>query len=214
VDHRGAGPETSWQFRSVSVPEPMVAGIHALTQAVVEEGQSLGDVAELLRRMGDLLCQPVPLSSSRPPAKLVMLAAILPLAARVKKVASDIELRMLLILADAGVALEFEMGREIPVQYHDRCSENEWGLSKPDFYHPRKRLAIFCDSEAHHSSPEARARDNGVLSALQHKKITTLRFTSGQILKEPIAVGRMVLAHLTNRPSTRKPISSNGRNAA
>jgi hypothetical protein len=114
---------------------------------------------------------------------LVVLSALKPLSARLNNLASDIELQMFGILAYAGLALEFETGREIPVQYHDRNSDDNRGVAKPDFYHPAKRVAIFCDSEAHHGSADARARDNGVSSALQHKSITTLRFTSGQILR-------------------------------
>src|SRR5690349_17159332 len=101
------------------VPVEMVPGIHAVTQSVIEEGQPLDHVAELLVTLGALLNHRVPRSNVFPPAALVRLAALGPLQRRVKALASEIELRMLFILAEAGVALEFETSCEIAVQYPD-----------------------------------------------------------------------------------------------
>ena len=116
---------------------------------------------------------------------------------------------MLLILAKAGVALEFETGRQIAVEYPDRCSDHGWGVAKPDFYHRRARLAIFCDSEAYHSSAEARARDNGVSSALQLIGVKAIRFTGGQIIRDPHAVGLVV--RLSSEQTTAVRISGSER---
>ena len=70
---------TAIGFRHVVVPAPMVQGIHALTQSVIEEGQSVDAVGVLLIRLGALLCHRVPRASRRPPAALVLLAALAPL---------------------------------------------------------------------------------------------------------------------------------------
>ena len=76
-------PEATLQFRSITVPTPLVDGMQALTRAVIESGQSPDDLGDLLRQMGSLLCQEVPRSSSCPSAALVLMAAINPLAERI-----------------------------------------------------------------------------------------------------------------------------------
>jgi hypothetical protein len=180
----------------VAVPTPFVDGIHALTQAALEHGHAQEEIADIVRRVGKMLRYTVPRCGRYPSPTLIRLAALGPLAARIQNLSSELELIMLEILADAGVALEFETARVITVRYPDRCCDDDYGPARPDFYHPRRRVAIFCDSEAHHASPEARARDNGVTAALQRKGIVVLRFTSGQIRRHRLSVGKTILAHV------------------
>ncbi|MGH9890462.1 MAG: hypothetical protein ACREA0_00445 [bacterium] len=106
-------------FRSINVPVQLIPGVHALVQAVVEEGESVEDAAALLHRIGVLLRYRVPHATSRISTKLISLAALVPLTRLVKNLASENELRVLFILADAGVALEFETGAQVAVRYPD-----------------------------------------------------------------------------------------------
>jgi hypothetical protein len=201
----------SLAFRQITVPDAIVRGYHAVSQAVVEDGQSAEEVGNLLLLLGNLLSFRVPLSDSLPATRLLR-QPLLRLQNQLQNARSDLELRMLVILTDAGVAEHFATGCQIAVQYPDRCSDDEVGVAKPDFYYRRAKLAIFCDSDQFHSSPEARARDNGVTSALQHRGIRVLRFTGAQISRAPVAVGRTILAHLAI--SRLSPASKGGRHAA
>jgi very-short-patch-repair endonuclease len=81
--------------------------------------------------------------------------------------------------------------------------EDDWGEATPDFYCRHAKLEIFCDSDEFHSFPEARARDNGVTSALQNRRITVLRFTDGEIRKTPLKVANTILRHLQPKRAKR-----------
>jgi hypothetical protein len=183
-------------FRTLCVPLPMADGVLALADLAVDGAHLAAEIGDLLMLLHTALAHPVPRATSRVSAKLISQAALQPLLARLGPLESELELRMLWILADAGVALEFETGREVSVKYPDRLCGDQWGVTRLDFYHRRARLALFCDSTEHHTSGEARARDNGVCSALLLRKITPLRFTTYQILNQPRLVGTIVLEHL------------------
>ena len=127
---------------------------------------------------------------------LVTRAALKPLLERVKNLESPLEEDCLGVLADVGVALDFRNGRSLLVPYFDRLTGSRNGQTTPDFFHPWRRLAIFCDSAIHHSSPEDRARDNGVSAACLLRGITPLRFTTQQIRNTPGQVTAVILAHL------------------
>jgi len=191
-------------FRTLCVPSPMAGDVLALIGLAVEGEQPPAEIGDCLKTVGDILGHRVPNATSRVPAKLIARAALGRLFTLVRGLESELELRMLNILADADVALDFVNGREIGVRYPDRLSGDQWGVAKPDFYHRRARLAIFCDSNEHHGSRQARSRDNGVSSALLLRGITPLRFTGDQILNQPMIVGRVVLEHLkVIKPRTR-----------
>jgi hypothetical protein len=198
-------------FRQIRVPETLVRGFHAVSQSVLEDGHSPEDVSNLLLLMRRILSHRVPLSDSLPAPALAR-HPLLQLLTQLKGLRSDLELRMLMILTDAGIASHFHSGCKVAVRYPDRCAEDEIGYAYPDLYCRRPRLAIFCDSEEFHSSPDARARDHGVSLALQLRGDTVLRFTGTQIRKSPITVGRMILAAFSNNPPKKQ--SSRRRDAA
>jgi hypothetical protein len=126
-------------------------------------------------------------------------AAMKPLLERVQNMESPLEVEIYDILADIGLALDFRNGKALAVRYPDRLFGSQDGLTRPDSYHPWTRLAVFCDSTAHHSSSADRSRDNGVNSACILRGIIPLRFTTEQIRFAREEVAATILAHLGKR---------------
>lgn len=174
----------------------MADGVLALSGLAAEGEHPPAEIGRILMRLHQLLSFPVPNAKSRVSPGLIDLVGLRPFMGMVRGLESELNLQMLIILANAGVASEFETGVALRVPYPDRLTGDPWGTAMPDFYHRRAALAIFCDSELHHASREARGRDNGVSSALLLRGIKPIRFTSHQILHQPLVVGRSVLAHL------------------
>jgi uncharacterized protein DUF559 len=167
----------------------------------------------LLLLVAGLLSHPLPRSSLLPPARLIR-QPLLHVLAQLKGLQSELELRMLLILSDAGIASHFHTGRKVAVRYPERPPEDQWGHAYPDLYCRRPRLAIFCDSEQFHASSDARGRDHGVSLALQLQGVTVMRFTGSQIMREPDKVGCMVRAAFDSAPVPPQKSSGFRRDAA
>jgi hypothetical protein len=164
-----------------------------------EHGHPAAEVLELVRWIVTVLTYPVPNSQRHPSPKLVR-TILMMLQERVAGLDSDPELALLEILGDLRVPLEFETGRAITVKYAERLTGDQVGTTKPDQFHRRAKVAVYCDSELHHSSRDARARDHGVSAALALRGITALRFTAHQILHQPKQVGAIILEHLKVKP--------------
>jgi hypothetical protein len=200
-------------FRSISVPASLADGILAVTKAVNEDGQPASEVADLLLLIGKILSYRVPLCDRPVPVSLVRTELLRLYYRQLVGLDSDIDLRLLTILSDAGLAHHFITGHKIAIQYHDRPGEDNWGETTPDSYCGWRKLAIYADTKDFHSSPDARVQDYGVNCGLTHRGIIPLRVTSGMIIRDPMAVARMVLAYF--RPKSGKgPDASKGRRDA
>lgn len=58
-------------------------------------------------------------------------------------------------------------------------------LTEADFFLPEQRLAVFCDSRAHHSSPQAKQKDAAIDDALREIGIRSLRIFGPEIANSP-----------------------------
>jgi len=65
-------------------------------------------------------------------------------------------------------------------------------ITEADFFFPEQRLAVFCDSRAHHSSPEAKQKDAAIDDALREIGIRSLRVFGPDIANSPFASARKV----------------------
>jgi len=59
-------------------------------------------------------------------------------------------------------------------------------ISEADFYFEEQRVAIFCDSVAHHSSDEAIAKDNAIDQKLEKIGIRSIRISGPDIVASPL----------------------------
>ena len=59
-------------------------------------------------------------------------------------------------------------------------------ITDADYYFPDKKLAVFCDSIAHHSSPEAIKKDKNIDEKLRKIGIASMRVCGRDIAKSPI----------------------------
>lgn len=69
-------------------------------------------------------------------------------------------------------------------------------ITEADFYFPEKKLAIFCDSVAHHSSLDAKIKDHAIDEKLNKIGIRSLRICGRDIAQSPMASARLVEAEL------------------
>lgn len=69
-------------------------------------------------------------------------------------------------------------------------------INDADFYFPEKKLAVFCDSVAHHSSPEAKKKDEAIDEKLKRIGIRSLRICGRDIAKSPMASAKLVETEL------------------
>ncbi|WP_290500860.1 hypothetical protein [Alcanivorax sp.] len=72
-------------------------------------------------------------------------------------------------------------------------------ITDADFYFPDKRLAVFCDSVAHHSSPEAKKKDREIDEKLNKIGIQSLRICGTDIARSPMESARIVESELRNQ---------------
>lgn len=69
-------------------------------------------------------------------------------------------------------------------------------ITDADFYFPDKKLAVFCDSVAHHSSPEAKRKDKAIDEKLKIIGIRSLRICGRDIAQSPMESARLVETEL------------------
>jgi hypothetical protein len=69
-------------------------------------------------------------------------------------------------------------------------------ITDADFYFPEKKLAVFCDSIAHHSSPAAKRKDEAIDEKLKRVGIRSLRISGRDIAQSPMDSARIVEAEL------------------
>lgn len=69
-------------------------------------------------------------------------------------------------------------------------------ITDADYYFPTQRLAVFCDSVAHHSSPKAIAKDKAIDEKLESIGITSLRICGRDIANSPKDCAYRVLKKL------------------
>jgi hypothetical protein len=181
--------------RTVTLP----AEIAEVAVALAHHAEACGTVPEMAAAL-DLLLRitsvTVPDGKQSVSPSLVSRAALKPLLERVENLESPLEEDCLGVLADAGVALDFRNGRSLLVRYFDRLTGPLDGKTTPDFFHPWTRVAIYCDSAAHHSSREDRARDNLVNIALMLRGYAPVRLTTELIRSRPKVVVSVVTACL------------------
>jgi len=65
-------------------------------------------------------------------------------------------------------------------------------ITEADFYFPDKKLAVFCDSVAHHSSLEAIKKDSAIDKKLNKIGINSLRICGRDIAKSPLECAKRV----------------------
>lgn len=104
---------------------------------------------------------------------------------------SPIELFLIQALAQEGLfpdiqTLIFKDGTTFPNYYEMVSSlklKNQGHLiTEPDLYFKEQRLAIFCDSNLHHSSSEAKTKDRKIVDKLEGLGITPLRLNGSEIV--------------------------------
>lgn len=71
-------------------------------------------------------------------------------------------------------------------------------ITETDFYFPHKKLAVFCDSIAHHSSSEAIKKDAEIDRKLNNIGIQSLRIRGTEIASSPINCARKVERAIEN----------------
>ncbi|WP_185842648.1 hypothetical protein [Vibrio cholerae] len=69
-------------------------------------------------------------------------------------------------------------------------------ITDADYYFPEKKLAVFCDSIAYHSSPEAIAKDKAIDDKLKQIGITSLRICGKDIASSPIECANRIRTKL------------------
>ena len=69
-------------------------------------------------------------------------------------------------------------------------------ITDADFYFPGEKLAVFCDSVAHHSPPETKKKDQAIDEKLKKIGIRSLRICGRDIAQSPMESARIVEAEL------------------
>jgi hypothetical protein len=195
---------------TVTLPAPLADVMVALAQHATTQGTVAG-VAEALDLLLTIISTTVPDAERSISPSLVSRAALKPLLERVRNLESPLEEDCFSVLADAGVALDFRNGRALIVRYFDRLTTPQDGTTTPDFFHPWTGVAIYCDSARHHSSREARARDNLVNVACQLRGYMPVRLTTDQIRQDPKVIAAIVRACLGRRT---RPLTEPARSEA
>jgi len=70
-------------------------------------------------------------------------------------------------------------------------------ITDADYYFPTKKLAVFCDSIAFHSSPEAIVKDKKIDEKLSKIGITSMRLCGRDIAESPIACAKRISEKLS-----------------
>jgi hypothetical protein len=65
-------------------------------------------------------------------------------------------------------------------------------ISEVDFYFPREKVAVFCDSGAYHRSLSSKAKDTRIDQKLKNIGIRSLRLKGNEIVKDPFFCAEMV----------------------
>ncbi|MBS0972285.1 hypothetical protein [Serratia rubidaea] len=65
-------------------------------------------------------------------------------------------------------------------------------ITEADFFFEKHRVAVFCDSLAHHSSQEAIAKDKAIDASLNDIGIRSIRISGPDIVKSPISCAKRV----------------------
>ena len=71
-------------------------------------------------------------------------------------------------------------------------------ITEADFYFEEQKVAIFCDSVAHHSSDEAIAKDKVIDGKLEQIGIRSLRISGSDIVASPIGCATRIREFLKN----------------
>ncbi|TBL75830.1 hypothetical protein EYY94_07740 [Obesumbacterium proteus] len=118
---------------------------------------------------------------------------------------SPIELFLLQALASRGLYPEMQTifcrdGTIFP-HFHtlwenNKARRNIDMITEADFYFPEKQLAIFCDSEAHHSAPLSREKDARISRELEVLGIKSLRIRGREIADSPFTCADKILSYL------------------
>lgn len=69
-------------------------------------------------------------------------------------------------------------------------------ITEADFYFSEHRLAVFCDSVAHHSTSDEAAKDARIDRELREIGIRSLRINGRDIVNAPLKCASQVLAHI------------------
>ena len=70
-------------------------------------------------------------------------------------------------------------------------------ITDADYYFPSKKLAVFCDSIAYHSSPEAILKDKKIDEKLSKIGITSMRLCGRDIAESPISCAKRISEKLS-----------------
>ncbi|EMZ2328810.1 PDDEXK family nuclease [Klebsiella michiganensis] len=65
-------------------------------------------------------------------------------------------------------------------------------ITEADFFFEEQRVAVFCDSVAHHSSPEAIAKDKAIDASLNEIGIHSIRISGPDIVQSPMSCAKRV----------------------
>ncbi len=65
-------------------------------------------------------------------------------------------------------------------------------ITEADFYFEDESIAVFCDSVAHHSSPEAIGKDNAIDEKLEKLGIRSIRLSGPDIVASPLECAKRV----------------------
>lgn len=65
-------------------------------------------------------------------------------------------------------------------------------VTEVDFFFEREGVAVFCDSNKHHSSPEAVRKDQAIDEALREIGVESLRIRGQEIMESPLKCARRV----------------------
>lgn len=119
---------------------------------------------------------------------------------------SPIELFMIHYLASKGLYPEiqtiiFDDGSVFP-SIHDMLSDNKRNeevkmVTEVDLYFPEQKLAIFCDSNAHHRSKKAQEKDLKISKKLEEFGIKSLRLNGSDIVNNLHETANIVLGNLS-----------------
>ncbi|GAA1966291.1 DEAD/DEAH box helicase [Catenulispora subtropica] len=106
---------------------------------------------------------------------------------------SPIERRLAIALIDAHAPRGHAQ-----YPWGDRGSQdgNPHPITIADFAWPDRKVAVFCDGWAHHSSPEQQAGDKRKRDAMRADGWTVLAFWGGEIVRDPRKCAEQIIAHL------------------
>lgn len=114
---------------------------------------------------------------------------------------SPIELFLLQAMGHNGLEPEIQTiisGKGFTVPHLHTLWENDKSrkrldaITEADFYFPERKLAVFCDSIAHHSSPEAQKKDAAIDIKLRELGIHSLRISGADIVRSPFECAKKV----------------------